>query len=244
MQQFSGRAAAPGLAQGSVVWFAETACGKTPQGTPAQELEKFRLAREDCTRRQAQLYQAAREQAGEEAAAIFELHGMLLQEDLEEYVRPYIEQGKPAAEAARLGMREVGALFAALDDDYMRQRSEDMAELGEELAAAIEGGAAPTLSRPAILAAQQLFPGQAVSLPKGLLLGVVLQKGGAQSHMAILARSMGIPLIFCPEAGPDWHGRTALLNGGTGGIVLDPDEARQTAYAQSARALARQTALL
>ena len=59
MQQFSGRAAAPGLAQGSVVWFAETACGKTPQGTPAQELEKFRLAREDCTRRQAQLYQAA-----------------------------------------------------------------------------------------------------------------------------------------------------------------------------------------
>ena len=82
MQQFSGRAAAPGLAQGSVVWFAETACGKTPQGTPAQELEKFRLAREDCTRRQAQLYQAAREQAGEEAAAIFELHGMLLQEDL------------------------------------------------------------------------------------------------------------------------------------------------------------------
>ena len=165
MQQFSGRAAAPGLAQGSVVWFAETACGKTPQGTPAQELEKFRLAREDCTHRQAQLYQAAREQAGEEAAAIFELHGMLLQEDLEEYVRPYIEQGKPAAEAARLGMREVGALFAALDDDYMRQRSEDMAELGEELAAAIEGGAAPTLSRPAILAAGQLFPGQAVSLP-------------------------------------------------------------------------------
>lgn len=244
MQQFSGRAAAPGLAQGSVVWFAETAGGKTPQGTPAQELEKFRLAREDCTRRQAQLYQAAREQAGEEAAAIFELHGMLLQEDLEEYVRPYIEQGKPAAEAARLGMREVGALFAALEDEYMRQRSEDMAELGEELAAAIEGGAAPTLSRPAILAARQLFPGQAVSLPKGLLLGVVLQKGGAQSHMAILARSMGIPLIFCPEAGPDWHGRTALLNGGTGGIVLDPDEARQAAYAQSARALARQTALL
>ena len=245
MQQNTGIAAAQGLAQGRIVWYEGTAQAMAPVGTPGQELEKFRAARESCIRLQAELYEKALAQAGEEAAAIFDLHGMLLQEDLEEYVLPYINKGESAAEAARHGMAELAELFRALDDDYMRQRSEDMTELGQELAAMLESGPhAPVLSEPGILAAEELFPGQAVSLQPGVLLGVILRRGGTQSHMAILARSMGIPLIFCPEAGPGWNGYTALLNGGTGTIVLDPGEAALAEHRQSARALAEDAAQL
>lgn len=233
MQIYTGLAAAPGLAQGVIKWFGEAGRVPVEKGTPEQELNRFRQAREDCIRRQAELYDRALEQAGEDAAAIFDLHGMLLQEDLEEFVLPHIRAGESAADAARHGMEELGALFRDLDDEYMSQRSEDMIELGRELAARLEGrGDMPVLTSPAILAAEELFPGQAVSLPRELLRGVVLRRGGAQSHMAILARSMGIPLLVCPQASQDWDGRTALMDGSAGRLMLDPDSGAQEKHAQ------------
>ena len=237
MQRFKAVAAAPGSAQGQIVWVTPAAgASGTAQGTPEQELEKFRKAREECQRREQSLYERALAQAGEEAAAIFELHAMLLQEDLEQYVLPYLQKGQSAAEAARSGMNALSEEFRALQDDYMSQRSEDMIELGQELAAQLEGGGALTLSKPGILAAEELYPGQAISLPKELLQGVVLRRGGAQSHMAILARSMGIPLMLCPDAAPAWGGHTALLQ--EDGIVLDPDEDALEEYAKTRKAKA------
>lgn len=245
MRQYIGTAAAPGLAQANIVWYAPPAPDAACQGTPEQELARFRAARSACLSRQQQLYEQALAQAGKEAAAIFELHAMLLQEDLEEYVQPHIARGESAADAARRGMADLAELFRALDDDYMRQRSEDMLELGQELAAEITGGGqTPVLTQPAILAAEELFPGQAVGLSKTFLQGVVLRRGGAQSHMAILARSMGIPLLFCPDAAPDWNGHSAILNAAAGTLTLDPDESTLAAHTRAAAALAQEAAQL
>lgn len=247
MAVYQGTAAAPGLALGPVHFYAPAAVTSAPIGTPEEELARFRQARADCLRLQDELYAQALEKAGEEAADIFNIHAMLLQEDdLEEYVLPSLHAGHSAAEAAVSGFEALAAMFEALDDDYMRLRGADLRDLGQEMAALLTEQPAPLLpDAPCILAADTLAPSTAVRLEKDKLLGILLRRGSTRDHTAILARSMGIPLVVeCEAVCPDWEGRTAALDGTAGTAVLEPDAAAEAAFAKRLNAHRAQAAAL
>lgn len=247
MQRFTATAAAPGLALGPVLYYEPAAVQTHPAAAPEEELARFRQAREDCLRLQDTLYAQALEKAGEEAAEIFNIHAMLLQEDeLEDYVLPHLKAGKPAAEAALLGFESMAALFEGLDDDYMRLRGDDLRDLGREMAALLtRQDAAPALKIPCILAADALLPSETVQLDKENLLGILLRRGSTRGHTAILARSMGIPLVVeCAGLTPAWEGRTLALDGNTGAVTLDPDQDFLAGFSALCRASAQDAAAL
>lgn len=239
MAVYPGIAAAPGLVLGPVHFYTPAAVAAPCVGTPEEELARFRQAREDCLRLQDTLYAQALEKAGEEAADIFNIHAMLLQEDeLEEYVLPHLHAGKSAAEAAVCGFDELAAMFDALDDDYMRLRSADLRDLGQEMAALLTEQPALSLpDAPCILAAESLAPSVAVQLEKEKLLGILLRRGSTRDHTAILARSMGVPLVVgCEAVCPAWGGHTVALDGDTGTAELEPNAAAAAAFAKRLRA--------
>ena len=78
-------------------------------------------------------------------------------------------------------------------------------------------------TEPSILVAEDLAPSETVRLDKSLLLGFVTREGSANSHTAILARSMNIPaLIQCKEISDDWDGKMAVIDGYNACVYVDP----------------------
>lgn len=83
------------------------------------------------------------------------------------------------------------------------------------------------LSEPCIIAADSLSANEFLQIDKSRLLGLIVADSSANSHMAILAKALGIPAIFGCEIAAGWDGREAILDGGWRAIYIDPDKATQ-----------------
>jgi len=156
---------------------------------------------------------------------------------------------------------EFSAIFAHVEDAYLRERRGDVADvvgrLRHNLLAAHPGAAdfLPDLAAPAILVAADLAPSFAAQIDRRTILGLALETGSRTHHSAILARSLGLPAV-AGAAGVTRHilpGTVVLVDGDRGTVVIDPtpealDEAaaraeRLRTRAASARAAERGPAL-
>jgi len=174
--------------------------------------------------------------AGEQSAAIFDVHLLLLDDPtLLEPVRQAISEDEWSA--ARAWAKEIDSLvsrYRSLDDGYQRERAEDVAEVGHRVLACLIGvpPAGPELGGPGILVATELAPAETAALDLELVRGIVTARGGPTGHAAILARSLGIPTIV--GAGDDVlglaEGVRVLIDGATGAIYIDPDAALVSRY--------------
>ena len=173
-------------------------------------------------------------------AEIFDAHLLLLDDpDLRARARATIDSGVSAARAWASAVAEVEAEWSALDDPYLRERATDVHAVGQQVLRRLTGTADSTIDGTGILVADDLLPAQAAVLDPDKVAGIVLAGGGPTSHAAILARARGIPAVVA--AGPDVLAVdpqvTVALDGSTGEIVVDPDEASlQTLHAAAARA--------
>ena len=152
---------------------------------------------------------------GEENAAIFEIHQMMLEdEDYLEAIQNIIEtQGTTAEYATAITGENFSATFAAMDDAYMQARATDVKDISERVVNILSGRTQANLlgDDPVILVADDLTPSETVQLDKSKLLGFITRYGSSNSHTAILARSMNIPaLIQCKEIQEDWTAITAV----------------------------------
>jgi len=179
--------------------------------------------------------------AGPEEAAIFEAHLLILEDDaLLDGAYARIEDELMNAERAIWETAEEFAqLLAQLTDSYFQARATDIHDIRSRIVSHLQGRAAMQLQHltsPVILAARDLLPSDTAALNPNLVLGIVTEQGGPTSHTAILSRQLGIPAIV---------GVTGLLsalhalqsdtvfialNGKTGSIVIEPDEATISAY--------------
>lgn len=137
---------------------------------------------------------------GEDQAAIFDAHEMILQDpDLVERVRNKIMSEKTNASAAwDENIRAVAADFQALDDPYLKQRAMDVMDVGRQVLFALAGESAKAkveLAEPVVLFAQELTPTETSQLDMSKILGILTVGGGPTSHSAILARALGIPAL-------------------------------------------------
>lgn len=235
MEQIFGKGVSKGVAAGPISFY-RRASGVIPHhevSDTAAELERFRAARETAKEQLAKLYDKALAEAGEDAAMLFEAHQMMLDDlDFVESIEGMIENDRVNAEAA---VSDTGAqfaeMFAAMDDSYMQARAADIRDISARVIGILtgEGESGIVSDVPCIVAADDLAPSETVQLDKALILGFITAGGSANSHTAILARTMGIPAII--SAGdalqPEMEGKYAIIDGQTGEAVVEPDDAER-----------------
>ena len=235
MEQIFGKGVSKGVAAGPISFY-RRASGVIPrheESDTAAELERFRTARETAKEQLAKLYDKALAEAGEDAAMLFEAHQMMLDDlDFVESIEGMIENDRVNAEAA---VSDTGAqfaeMFAAMDDSYMQARAADIRDISTRVIGILtgEGESGIVSDVPCIVAADDLAPSETVQLDKSLILGFITAGGSANSHTAILARTMGIPAII--GAGDalqaEMEGKYAIIDGQTGETVIEPDDAER-----------------
>ncbi len=233
MRSFSGKGVCGGIAIGkiSVLKHSEAKVTRVKISDTAAELERFEAARKKSIRELSALYEKALPEVGEAGAQIFDIHRMMLEDDdYNESVRSMIERQEINAEyATALTADNFEAMFGAMDDSYMQARAADVRDISNRLIRVLSGKNEETFSsdEKLIICADDLAPSETVSLDKSRVLAFVTAHGSANSHTAILARSMNIPAViglgeaFLASAA---DGETAIVNGQTGEVIISPDD--------------------
>lgn len=196
---------------------------------PEKELERWKAASEKAAAQLDEIAEKTRAEIGEEAAVLFETHRMMLEDlDYTDRIAELITGEKYSAETAvDTAGKEFAAMFSAMDDDYMRARSVDVTDISSRVFSVLSGSSYDnSLDKPSIILADDLTPSETVQLEKGMILGFILNGGNANSHTAILARTLGIPAIINADIdlNAGYEGRQVIMDGSVGYIVIDPDD--------------------
>ena len=205
---------------------------------PGPELERFAAARAAAAAQLAQLAEETRAKLGEEEAQLFDIHQMMLEDlDYLDAVRAKIQEGPyTAAYAVQETGRQFAQMFADMDDAYMKERSADVLDVSGRVVRILrgEGDAELGSGEPCIIAADDLAPSQTARLDRERVLAFVTAKGAANSHTAIFARTMGIPAIVNLQSAltDDLDGHQVCVDGSTGELFVDPDEATAQDFAR------------
>ena len=194
---------------------------------PSAEAARYEAAVEKAIEQQNELYEKALVSAGEESAAIFETHALMLEDDdLNDSVKEIILGQKKTAEyAVKEGYDNMAEMFHSMDDPYFQARSADIIDLQNTVLDILMGTDSASMqgTEPSILVAEDFAPSETVKLDKSLLLGMITIEGSSNSHTAILARSMNLPtLIQCKEVSDSWDGQMAILDGYNHCVYIDP----------------------
>lgn len=252
MKVLSGKAAFKGVAIGKIREFGEkkVEVNKTSVSDVEAEIARFEAARDTAASQLGVLYEKAVAEVGEENAAIFEVHQMMLEDlDYQDSIHYMIKEQQINAEYAVAQTSDNFAeMFAAMDDAYMQGRAADVRDISERLISILAGtqSSLGTFDEPVVVVAEDLAPSETVQFEKDKLLAIVTQQGSANSHTAILARTMDIPAIIQADIGlnPEYNGKTVIVDGFTGEIYIDPDEeTRKTMEAKLADCIAEKELL-
>lgn len=221
--------ASPGIGIGPVrrLSYPATAARAVRCGSPADEWHRIEQA-VTSVRRGIERYRTLADQDAPQAAAIFDAHLLLLDdEELLRDVKTRLSSGTDAVTACVEAFSVVERQWSQLPDPYLQARAADVRAVGAQVVAALTGADAVTMNEPGILVADDLTPGQAADLDGDSVRGIVLAYGSPSSHAAILARAKAIPVIVA--AGPAVlelaDGTVIAFDGGTGELSVDPSEA-------------------
>lgn len=251
MLTVAGLATARGFAAGPVFLYRGSEEVPVPEyvvelGREGEELQRLKRAVASVKRDLEGIVAALRERAGREDVRVFECHLMILEDPMiaaENERRIAIDHmnAEAAVKATAAHYRE---RFARMNDPYFRERVRDLDDVERRMLKAFSGSAPSSLSElkvPSIVVADDLTPSETVQLPRECLLGFATNGGSTTSHVALLARAMGIPAVtglgdITERVSP---GMTVLLDGTNGAVTVNPDE--QTA-AEFAALIRRQKA--
>ena len=222
--------------------------GRASSLTPEEEYARFQAAQKAAQEQLGQLYEKALDEVGEDNAAIFEIHQMMLEdEDYVDAVKGILDsQGATAEYAVTATGENFAAAFAAMEDPYMQARSADVKDISRRVVNILTGTGAGAVQgdEPAILMADDLTPSETVQMDKSKLLGFITRGGSANSHTAILARTMGIPALVGVDFDESWDGQLAILDGCNHCVYVDPAPELLAAMEAKRRADLEQEALL
>lgn len=236
MTQYTGQAVCDGIAIGRMQYF-------HPEHLPTSknincdidtEIKRYEYAKEKAVCELNTIYEKATLSIGKNNADIFLAHIMLLNDqEFTDSILNFIRAEKSNAEYA---ISETGknfaAMFSNMDNEYLSQRAADFIDISDRMVRILIGSdiSMPISGKPFILVAEELTPSEMVQLDKNVLLAIVTHTGSANSHMAILSKSMNIPTIIRVDIDSSWDGKDAIIDGYTGKIYIDPDEAIQNEY--------------
>lgn len=232
MEIFKGKSVYGGIAVGTLQVISNdgSTIKRIRVSDTEKEIERYEQAKQTAGIQLDELYDKAVKEVGEQNAAIFEIHRMMLDdEDYNDSVTNIINTQSVNAEyAVSVTGDNFSNMFASMDDEYMKARSADVKDISERLVRAL-CGVEETLSdseEARIILADDLAPSQTVQLEKDKVLSFVTVHGSSNSHTAILAKTMNIPsIIGCKiTLESSLNGRMAVVDGYEGVLYLDPDE--------------------
>ena len=192
------------------------------------EIARFEAAKAKAVLQLQGLYQKALKEVGEVNAQIFDVHSMMLEDlDYNDSIHNLINGQHVNAEYAVATTGDNFAkMFADMEDEYFKARSVDVKDISERVVTILSGNDTDIdiSGEPVIIVAEDLAPSETVQMDKSKLLGFVTRLGSSNSHTAILARTMGIPALIGVEIQEAWNGKTAVIDGYEGKIVIEPTE--------------------
>lgn len=215
------------------------------------EMDRFEQAKEETKRQLHGLYEKAVKEVGEDNAAIFEIHQMMLEDlDYLDSIRNMIETQSVNAEfAVAMTGDNFAQMFAQMDDDYMKARAADVKDISERLIRVLSNrqnqtGETGDSDEKYIIVADDLAPSETIQLDREKVLAFVTRKGSTNSHTAILARTMNIPALVLTPVAEEINGKEAIVDGFTGTVILEPDEDVRKEYEEKQREEAHRRELL
>ncbi|MBN6070692.1 phosphoenolpyruvate-protein phosphotransferase PtsI [Aggregatibacter actinomycetemcomitans] len=200
----SGIPASPGIVFGKALVLKEEKIVLDTQKIKDSQIEdevaRFYAGRDAAVKQLNSIKDRAYQSLGEEKAAIFEGHLMILEdEELEEEIIDYLRSNHVnAAVAANVIIDQQVAMLSEIDDEYLKERAGDIRDIGNRLIKNILGMHIVDLgeiNEEAILVAYDLTPSETAQLNLDKVLGFVTDIGGRTSHTSIMARSLELPAI-------------------------------------------------
>ncbi|MEM7004147.1 MAG: phosphoenolpyruvate--protein phosphotransferase, partial [Pseudomonadota bacterium] len=232
---FTGVPGAPGLAIGTAVMVHPVADLDTvPERTahsPTTELQLFERALHAVRDQMQGLIEQLADSLPEQELALFDafLH-MLDDNALAGDIRTRIQEGQWAQGAVKQVIREHVNRFEMMDDAYLRERGSDVKDLGTRLLANLQDIRDKKDQFPAdtVLVGQEVTATMLANIPLDRLRGIASQQGSRNSHMAILARALGIPAVLGAVELPEYEleGEMLLVDGHYGEVYTRPSEPR------------------
>ena len=208
--------------------------------------------RREITAAEAEKEQAAFRRAAEQVRealrplartnAIFAAHlDMAEDATLLQGVEEKIAAGKNAEWALEEETEELSGMLESLEDAYLRERAADVRDVCRRMMAALKGVSETSLrniTEKAILFAEELHPSDTAQMDFQYIRGMVTERGGTTSHVAILARSLEIPALLGMEGilKRVREGEAVILDGKEGRLIFSPDAKTQAAYQEKQQA--------
>jgi phosphotransferase system enzyme I (PtsI) len=226
-------AAAGGIAVGRAVCVIDEVpvIDKQVVADPSLELKKLEEALALTTSELEVIRDRTKERVGEEEAAVFEAHLMMVHDpEWTGKAKNVIEtESVNATYALKSATDTLVAMFEAIDDEYLKARAADLVDVSDRVIGHLTGVKKQDLSHfdePTVLIAEDLSPSQTAAMDAEQVVAIVTEKGNRTSHSVIIAKSLGIPALVGLSAD---HGITdgamVIVDGSTGEILVDPEEA-------------------
>jgi phosphotransferase system enzyme I (PtsI) len=229
--RLTGRPASPGLALSRLFVLgddAESATASRPAEGPEVETERLRAAIAGAI---AQLEEVAR-QTDQNAQEILEFQvAMLGDEALAEGAFATITDGLSAHAAWRAALNAQVEEYANAADEYFRARSADLADLRDRVTRILSGGTQQNVPAGTVLVARDLPPSRFLGIDWQAGAAIALAGGSPTSHVALLARARGVPMVvgLGAEVMSVPNGQEAMIDGERGTLVVAPDAATRAA---------------
>ncbi len=239
--RFVGVPGAPGAAVGTAVVVLPPADLEVVPDKPIKdieaEVERFKAALESVRQDMRELSSKLASQLRKEERALFDVYLMMLDDaSIGLEVKRVIRTGQWAQGALRQVVMEHVKRFELMDDHYLRERASDVRDIGRRLLAYLQEERKQNLvyDDNTILVSEELSPAMLGEVPQGKLVGLVSVQGSGNSHVAILARAMGIPTVMgvvdLPYSKVD--GIQLIVDGYHGEVFTNPSEILRRQYAE------------
>lgn len=230
MEKYTGKSIFKGIAIGKILFYqkGEQPVKRVKIEDTAEQIKRYEDARAKAAEQLQGLYEKALKEVGEANAAVFEVHQMMLEDD--DYIDSVVNIIETQQVNAEFAVATTGdnfaKMFAEMEDDYFKARAADVKDISERMVNILSGNESGGAlgDEPVIVVAEDLAPSETVQMDKEKLLAFVTRLGSANSHTAILARTMNIPALIEVDIKEEWSGKMAVVDGYTGTFYIDPAE--------------------
>ena len=228
-----GLPGAPGVAMGTaVVMYPPADIDAIPDRHVTdvkKEIKLFDLAVEAVVKDITELSERLKSVLPEEDRALFDVYLLMLNSQaISGVTRDRIKEGNWAPGALRQTIQEHENVFREMEDSYLRERADDVRDLGRRILMHLQNDSAEIIEFPdnAVLVGEDISASMLAEVPSEKLIGVISVRGSRTSHVAILARAMGISAVMGATDLPVGRidGRAIIADGYSGRVFISPSE--------------------
>ena len=214
------------------------------------ELQRFRNAVGAVVSRLSETINGLHQSGNEDEAGIFEFHAEMAEDpELASAVEERVEHLESPEAAVLAAGEEYAAEFAAMDDEYLSARADDVRDVTSQISAELMGRAASgfeAMKKPSVVLARSLAPSDTARIEKGMALAFVTAEGSRTSHVSIMARSMDIPAVVGVGDALEkaLNAEMVAVDGTEGTAITDPDGETVAEFEKMSEELAEERAAL